>query len=161
MSLYRLSDTQCVNLMLRATLLALLAVFAAGCGTDHDQPGQVAEQSPLAVPAPPVPASKSTAAVASTSADAMYSDAPDCNALVTRLADEMVPCLERVNPEYSKRLKAIIDTFGKNPRMLLDPVHRDEVLRRTEEDCRSYWRSITYQIDSKSPEGQCRFKIPN
>ena len=90
----------------------------------------------------------------------MYSDAPGCNALVTRIADEMVPCLERVNPVYSKRLKAIIDTFGKNPRMLLDPVHRDEVLRRTEEDCRSYWRSITYQIDSKSPEGQCRFEIP-
>ena len=161
MSLYRLGYTQCVNWMLRATLLALFAIFVAGCSSDRDQPGQVADQSRQADPTPPVPASESTVAVTLPSVETMYSDAPGCNALVTRLADEMVPCLERVKPEMAESMQTMIKTFGKNPRMLLDPVHRDEVLRRTEDGCRSYWRSITYQIDSKSPEGQCRFTIYN
>ena len=157
MSPRHLRASHSTSFLLCIVLLTLLGIFGAGCSSERDRSGQVTEQPRPAVPIPPAPAVEpATAMDASPSADTLYSDAPGCNALVTRLADEMVPCLERVNPEYSKRLQAMLETFGENPRLLLDPVHRDEVLRRTEEDCRAYWRQIVNQLDSKAPEGQCR-----
>lgn len=161
MYLSRLRNTDPTNFLPRVMLLALLAIFGAGCSSDRDQPYQVAQQPRPADPIPPAQPPEQAAEVASQSSDTNYSDAPGCNELVKRLADEMVPCLERVKPEMAGQLQTMINTFSKNPRMLLDPTHREEVLKRTEEDCRSHWRSITYQIDSKSPERQCRFEIPN
>ena len=161
MSMHYLRDTHHATFPLRVVLLALFAIFATSCSSDRDQPNQLAEETQPAEPAPSAPIPETTDAIASPSADTMYSDAPACNALVKRIADDMAPCLERINPESSERLQATIENFRTSPRMLLDPVHRDEVLRQTEEDCRSYWRSITHQLDSKSPEGQCRFDIDN
>lgn len=154
-----LRDTHNNTSPLRVVLLALLAIFATSCGSDRDQPKQAAEETQPVEPMPPAP--EAVDPIASPSADTMYSDAPDCNALVKRIADEMVPCLERVNPKYGEQLKAIVDTFRTSPNTLVDPVRRDEVLRQTEEDCRTYWKQIVNQLDSKSPDGQCRFDIPN
>ena len=144
---------------LRAILLALLAVFATSCSSDRDQLNQSAEEIQLTEPIPSAPEPEATDVIASTPADTMYSDAPGCNALVKRIADEMVPCLARINPEYSERLRATTNNFRTIPNTLLDPVRRDEVLRQTEEDCRTYWKQIVNQLDRKSPEGQCRFDI--
>lgn len=160
-SMSHLRDTHNNIFPLRAMLLAFLTIFATSCSSDRDNPDQAMDETQAAEPMPPAPVPEAADAIASLSADTMYSDAPKCNALVKRIADEVVPCLQRINPEYSERLQTTIETFRKSPRMLLDPVHRDEVLRRTEEDCQAYWRSIVSQLDSKSPEAQCRLDVAN
>ena len=143
----------------RAILLTALVIFATSCSSDRDQPNPQARETQLAEPVLPAPAAASPDVIPSTSADTIYSDAPGCNALVNRIADEMVPCLARINPEYSERLQAMIDSFRTTPNTLLDPIRRDEVVKQTEEDCQTHWRQIVNQFGTNSPEGRCRFEI--
>lgn len=158
---YRLRTTHSVSACFRVVLVAFFALVGIGCGSDRDQARHEAEDLRPAAINLPAPEAEPVAALASPSTGAMYSDAPACNALVKRLADETIPCLKRVNPEYGERLQSAITNFGKNPRVRLDPANRAEVLRRTEEDCQTYWRQIFNQLDSTSPEGQCLFSIDN
>ncbi len=139
-------------------LLALLAIFASSCGSNREAPDQAAKETETVESELPKPA---TDEITPPAADTMYSDAPKCNARVKRIADEMLPCLQRIKPEMGKQLQAVVDTFRNSPRLRLDPVHRDEVILRVEEDCQSYWLTITNQLDSKSPEGQCQLDMTN
>ncbi|MEO5559437.1 MAG: hypothetical protein ABIO49_06490 [Dokdonella sp.] len=115
----------------------------------------VAGSNRVAEPEPPAALAKSIDAITSAAADTMYSDGPGCNALVKRIAEEMVPCLQAIKPEMGERLHAAINTFRHNPRLSGGLPNRDAVLMRIDEECESYWRGILYQLDSKSPEGQC------
>lgn len=115
----------------------------------------VAENQRLAGPKSPASLAKSPDTIASTEADSMYSDGPGCNALMKRIADDMVPCLQRINPEMGKRLQATITTTRNYTGLSGGGPKRDALLIRIDEECRSYWRAILNQLDSKTPEGRC------
>lgn len=142
-------------------ILSVLAIFGASCSSERGQPNELTEEARPANPVLPEATPVVADSIASTSVDTMYSDAPMCNALVKRIADEMVPCLQRIKPERGDRLQLVINTFRSSPRLRLDPIHRDELLARIETDCQSYWLSIVNQLDSKAPEGQCRLDAAN
>jgi hypothetical protein len=153
-SMSRLRAAQHQTFLLRFALLALLAIVGVGC----DQPVQSVEETRSTDPMPPTTASEADTEIASPLADKANSDAPECNALVRRISEEMLPCLQRVKPELAEQLEITINTFRNGPRLRLDLPDRDNVLKQVEEECEFHWRQVQNQLDSKAPEGQCLLK---
>lgn len=157
----RLYDRNHQIFSLRTALLTILAILAAGCNSGRDQPDQAAEAIHPANSIPSATAPEGDATITSQSLDTLYSDGPKCNALVKRIAEEMLPCLQRIKPEMAGHLQVSIERFRNGPRLRLDQAERDAVLKKVDEDCEDYWRQIQHQLDSKAPEGQCLLDAVN
>ncbi|MEZ5461755.1 hypothetical protein [Dokdonella sp.] len=87
--------------------------------------------------------------------DTTYSEAPACNAEVRRIAENVLPCMQRVKPELADRLQALVDQYRQKPRLKIDSEDRKEVINQIESNCLDYWNAVLHQLDSKAPEGEC------
>lgn len=147
--------TNDMTIPIRLAFTALLALAGTACDSARNPSGTQIEGAESNSPALSEPAPEIAAMSRTVAADTTYSDAPGCNALVTRIADEVLPCLQRVNPGMAGPLQSMIDTFRTSARLQPDVASRIEVIRQVEENCESHWRQVLHQFDSKAPEGQC------
>ena len=116
----QLRDSFQNTFQLRLLMLGSLAMLCISCGSGPDAPIQMDVQS--SVEAAPEEMPQAAEVIAPVSVDATYADTPACNALVTRIAEETLPCLQLVNPEYAERLQFTINNFSKISRQEKGPL---------------------------------------
>lgn len=140
----------------RFASLLVVGVFAfacSACGRDVDTSNRADRVTTLPASATTVP---STEVVPDAGVDRPYSDGPKCNALVQRIADEVVPCLQQIRPEYAENLQTTLD--GSRPFPLgraRSQAEHDEQVVALDAQCQEHWQQMLKQVDSKSPEAQC------
>jgi hypothetical protein len=143
----------------RFVTLILIGLICAACNTGDNKTGGIAGERNQP-PEPTSPTQTSSDAVALPIVDTTYSDAPECNALLHRIAEEVLPCLQRVSPEIGQRLETALAAARTSPRLKGEQAGRKDVQMRVEEACREHWSQMMHQLDSKAPEGECLLKDP-
>lgn len=150
----------------RIVALAFLAMACISCSSNHDAPYQAdAERSPEAMPEQVSEVAPEVAvATPLVSVDATYSDAPKCNALVTRVVEEVVPCIQRTDSAAATRLETTVQQFSHHARLDYDgnPARfHEQMLAQMEQSCGTHWHSILGQIKVHAPQCQLQLEEAN
>jgi hypothetical protein len=100
------------------------------------------------------PSAKTTAEAAAASLP--YSDGPECNALVTRVVAEMVPCLRAFDTQSADGLLRAVEQTKQNARLFgAATSNRNAALNALEENCREYWRQVIRHLPSTPQYKAC------
>jgi hypothetical protein len=84
-----------------------------------------------------------------------YSDGPECNGLVTRVVDEMVPCLRAFDPQSADALVRAVEQTKQNARLFGTSSNRNAALNELEESCRAHWRQVIRHLPSTPQYKAC------
>jgi hypothetical protein len=87
-----------------------------------------------------------------------WSDAPECNALITRVATEVAPCLDKVDPDTAQQLRDWLARVPTEFRVLGDASQRTAMLMETEERCLHQWRYRNKMIAGDRALKTCALK---
>jgi len=129
---------------LRVTCRALVlsCLLMASCSRQSDLPAIAPPPQPAIAPAP----QPAVATVARSAQDAVatatteWSDAPECNAVLKRVAVEVVPCLAQVDADVAREFGEWLEHARTQFRLPNDASGRELALLRIEDGCLQEWR---------------------
>jgi hypothetical protein len=84
-----------------------------------------------------------------------YSDGPECNAALVRAAQEVTPCIEKLDPQIAARFQSYLDAAKTQSRLFGKPSNRTMALITLEEQCFQQWTQIKRQLPSTAPWQAC------
>lgn len=87
-----------------------------------------------------------------------FSDAPECNARVQRMVDEVLPCLKAQRPDLALQLEDLIEKQKTKTRFHGRVADRGPILLEMEKQCAEYWHQVNRWLPSGSAPGACALK---
>ncbi len=87
-----------------------------------------------------------------------FSDAPNCNARVQRMVDEVLPCLNAQTPELAQQLQDLIEQHKTKARFHGQGADRGQWLLLIEQQCAEYWHQVNRQLPTGNAPGACALK---
>jgi hypothetical protein len=84
-----------------------------------------------------------------------YSDGPECNAVLVRAAQEVTPCIEKLDPQIAARFQSYLDAAKTQSRLFGKPSNRTMALITLEEQCFQQWTQVKRQLPSTAPWQAC------
>lgn len=84
-----------------------------------------------------------------------YSDAPECDAVLQKVATDVVPCLRRAHPENAQLLEDWLQQARRDFRLHGDVSEREGALRQLEENCGQQWRYRNKMLADDSAMRSC------
>jgi hypothetical protein len=87
-----------------------------------------------------------------------FSDAPECNARVQRMVDEVLPCLKAQKPDLVQPLQDQIELQKTRFRFHGEQIDRGPRLLEMEKRCAEYWHQVNMYLPSGSAPGACALK---
>ncbi len=84
-----------------------------------------------------------------------YSDGPECNAKLERVATEVMACLQEIDPKNAERLEAQLETFKLHSRLFGRTTSENMALMQLEERCTQQWQAVSRQLPSDEKTRAC------
>jgi hypothetical protein len=111
-------------------------------------------------PDPPVAsvAAPALREVVAASAANAWSDAPECNAALTRVAAEVLPCLDKASPESAQQMRGWMERAREEYRVLGDVSQRAAALLVIDENCLQQWRYRNKMLADDSTMRSCSLR---
>lgn len=111
------------------------------------------EADPL--PAPATAATTATAPGAAESSATPWSDAPECNAALTRVAAEVVPCLQQADPATAQEMQDWLQRARYDYRLHGDVSQREAALLKMDEECLYQWKQRNRILQGEAALRRC------
>jgi hypothetical protein len=132
--------------------LALSGLLLASCSRQQDIPAtEPAPQPAVVTVARPA---QDTVAAAVTD----WSDAPECNAVLKRVALEVVPCLAQIDADVAREFGEWLEHARTRFRLPNDPSGRELALLRIDDGCLQEWRLRNRLIGDEARFKQCALR---
>lgn len=114
-----------------------------------------------AIESDPLPAAGAASTLTQTAiatAATEWSEAPECNAALKRVATEVVPCIAQVDPELAGQLRDWVESAKIGYRLYGNVTQREAALLQLDQDCLYQWNARNKMIGEEPKLKQCALR---
>ncbi len=83
---------------------------------------------------------------------------PNCDALVQRMINEVLPCLQKQLPEQVPVMQTYIDRYRQMADVRVNTPNAPAAAIQRDTECLEYWRAINRQLPTGTAPGACGLK---